>query len=121
MATRPTRAELEAQLAQTTALLAQFATPAAVAEVVEAKPETASDKLKAFVEAQGKSFARGGRTIWTLATLNAAVKVVKTGEAALVDVSSLGSLGKRNITSMAIGLADDGKSVITQYVYTPQA
>lgn len=132
--TNPTKAELAALLAQATAALAaatagQHATPAAVAEaaapVVEetAEPvvvETASDKLKAFVEAEGKQFARGGRTVWSLAALKTAVKVLQSGKPEIVSLDGIGSYSKRNVTGLAIGVADDGKSVLTQFVYTPQ-
>lgn len=125
-ASNPTKAELTALLAQTTAALAaaqgQHATPVAVAEIVtpEAKPESASDKLKAHVEASGHAFARGGRTIWTLKALQAATKVLKDGEPVILPLDGVGSYSKRGVSGLAIGRGDDGKSVLTQFVYTPQ-
>lgn len=109
----------------------QHATPAAVAEVVAApaaapvltvvKPEpvkTASDVLLEAVKAQGLAFARGGRTVLTTDHLTAAVRVLKTGTPEILPVKNV-SLEKRNVTHIAIG--KDGNSVITQYVYKPEA
>jgi predicted RNA-binding protein YlqC (UPF0109 family) len=113
----------KAQLVALIEGLGQNATPAPVAEVVvEAAPvvESASDKLKAFVESEGKLFARGGRTIWTLKNLQAAVNVLKTGEPTIVPLDGVGSYGKRGVQGIAIGVGDDAKSVLTQFVYTPQ-
>jgi len=128
-ASNPTKAELAALVAQQAQAIAelrgQLATPAAVAEVAAAatevvKPESASDKLKAFVESNGHLFARGGRTIWTIANLKAATKVLQTGEPTILPVEGLGSLAKRGVSGIAVGRADDGKSIITQNVYTPE-
>lgn len=116
MAKRPTNAELTAQLAAARAELAQYATPTAVAEVV-AKPETASDRLKAHVESAGHAFAKGGRTQWTLADLKAITEVLSTGQPTILSVT--GKHAGRGVTGVAVGVGDDGKSVITQNVYTP--
>lgn len=123
---------------QTNALLAalvnaQHATPAAVAEavaapaaaapVVEDKPKRASDLLKEFVESKNLAFARGGRVHLTTEALQAAVRVLRTGTPEILSVTGegVGSLDKRHVTHLAIGLSDDKKSVITQYVFTPEA
>ena len=107
----------------------QFATATAVAETTvpaQAKPvtlvkpvvKTASDVLKDAVEAKGLAFARGGRTVLTTEHLTAAVRVLKTGTPEILPVTNV-SLEKRNVTHIAIGR--DGTSVITQYVYKPEA
>jgi predicted RNA-binding protein YlqC (UPF0109 family) len=127
-ATKPTNAELAALVAEQAKAIAelrgQLATPAAVAEVVAPvvpiKPESASDKLKAHVESNGHLFARGGRTVWTLKALQAASQVLKTGEPTIVSLDGIGSYAKRGVSGLAIGRGDDGKSVLTQFVYTPK-
>jgi hypothetical protein len=107
----------------------QHATSAPVAEavapvskpvtLVKAEPvKTPSDVLKEAVEAKGLAFARGGRTVLTTEHLTAAVRVLKTGTPEILPVSNV-RLEKRNVTHIAIGR--DGQSVITQYVYKPEA
>lgn len=105
----------------------QHATSAPVAEATKTKPvtlvkaepvKTPSDVLKEAVEAQGLAFARGGRTVLTTEHLTAAVRVLKTGTPEILPVSNV-RLEKRNVTHIAIGR--DGASVITQYVYKPEA
>jgi hypothetical protein len=104
---------------------AQYTTATVVAEkVAEAPveaPKQASDLLKEHVESKGLAFARGGRTQLTTAHLQAAVRVLKSGKPEVLSVEGVGKLDKRHITHIAIGRADDGKSVITQYVYSPEA
>lgn len=102
---------LESQGAAPTPAVATVATPAV----------TASDLLKSHVEGQGLAFARGGRTIWNVGNLQAAVNVLQTGEPTIVSLDGVGTVGKRGVKGMAIGLAGDGKSVITQYVYKPES
>ena len=103
---------------------AQFSTPVAVLDApapAPVAPVTASDTLRTFVEAKGLHFAKGGRTHLTTEALAAAVRVLKTGTPEILSVTGVGNLDKRNVTHIAIGRADDGKSVITQYVYSTPA
>lgn len=113
--TRVTKAQLQQALAEREAQLA-----ALTANTTPANTEpTAADRLKAFTESQGLQFARGGRTIWTLQTLQSAVKVLQSGEPVVVPLDGVGNLAARGVTHLAIGRADDQQSVLTQYVYDP--
>lgn len=105
----------------------QHATTATVAKATKDKPvtivkatpvKTASDVLKEAVEAKGLAFARGGRSVLTVEHLTAAVRVLKTGTPEILPVTNV-RLEKRNVTHIAIG--KDGDTVITQYVYKPEA
>lgn len=114
--TRVTKAQLQQALAEREAQLA-----ALTASTPVSSEPTAADRLKAFTQSQGLQFARGGRTIWTLQTLQSAVQVLQSGEPVVVPLDGVGNLAARGVTHLAIGRTDDAKSVLTQYVYRPQA
>lgn len=103
----------------TSAPVVEAVGPAAVPapKVEKAKVEhvlSASDLLKASVEAKGYAFAKGGRTVLNTEALTAAVRVLKTGTPEILPVKA--SQGR---THLAIGR--DGDTVITQYLYVPEA
>lgn len=109
-----TKAQLEQALAEREQQLA-----ALTAGKPASSEPTAADRLKEFTESQGLQFARGGRTHWTLQHLQSAVQVLQSGEPALVPLNGVANLLARGVTHLAIGLADDKQSVLTQYVYDP--
>lgn len=123
-ATKPvskmTKAELRAHV-ESLQSQGTHATPATVVEAATAPTVTASDLLKFHVENNGLAFARGGRTVWNVGNLQAAVEVLRTGEPTVVPLEGVGTISKRGVIGMAIGRGDDGQSVITQYVYDPAA
>ena len=125
-----TDARLDALAAQ---VAGQHSTPAPVADAVSlTKPakaakvepvvvKSASDQAYEFVQSKGLAFARGGRTLLSTEALKAAITVLKTGTPVVITQEGLGSLDKRKITGVCMFRSDDGKAVVTQYVYTPEA
>lgn len=112
----------------------QHSTPAPVVDAVTAKPAvepapepvvetppSAADQLLAFVADKGLAFAKGGRTYQNADMLKAAVRVLKTGTPEVLAYGDGSILGKRGVSHIAMGRADDGKSVFTQFCYTPSA